>query len=105
MHAHKCTVCESRGITTIWIHGDNNVDQKSAHKCPKCGSENWAKYMVEVGQIPKIQQQQQGTQLVQVLTVQDALTMAFTYAILVMLIAIVAQNWERIISYISKSKA
>jgi predicted nucleic-acid-binding Zn-ribbon protein len=103
MHAHKCTVCESRGILTVWIHGDNNADQKSAHKCPKCGSENWAKYMVEVGQLPKIQQQ--GQSIVQVLTVQDALTMAFTYAIMVMLIVIVAQNWKRIIAYINKSKA
>jgi hypothetical protein len=102
MHAHKCKLCESRGVQTIWIHSDAEGGNKVAHKCPKCGTENWAKFMVEAGQLPQNQQQQKVG--IQVLRLEDALMMAFLYATLVLVIVIVAQNWNRIISYFVKTQ-
>jgi hypothetical protein len=107
-HAHKCTVCESRGISTVWIHGDDKFEDIAAHKCPKCGSQNLRKWMVEVAQVPNMIQQQQQQQAqrgaVQVIKYSDALMLAFTYALFILAVVAIAQNWDSIISYLAKSK-
>jgi hypothetical protein len=52
MHAHRCEKCNSSGIQTIWIHGDECAGQIAAHKCPKCGEIQWKKWLVPVGSLP-----------------------------------------------------
>jgi len=57
MHAHRCMACSKNGIDTVWIHGDNRAGDVAAHKCPKCGEIQWKKWMVEIGQLPRVQAQ------------------------------------------------
>ncbi len=105
MHAHRCKVCASRGISTIWIHGDDEGGSKIAHKCPKCGAENWAKFMVEPGQLPQARLDRSREELrtvINVLTTSDALVLAFTYAALVLLSLVIIQSWDRIVAYFGK---
>ena len=52
MHAHKCMKCASNGVNTVWIHGDECKGVIQAHTCPKCGSVEWKKWMVEIGKLP-----------------------------------------------------
>lgn len=39
-HRHKCDNCKC-----IWEHSNKMSDNKKAHKCPKCGKEQWYKYL------------------------------------------------------------
>jgi predicted RNA-binding Zn-ribbon protein involved in translation (DUF1610 family) len=38
-HLHRCQNCG-----TIWGHGDVLVEDVEAHKCPKCGAQQWRKF-------------------------------------------------------------
>ena len=38
-HRHKCDKC-----MTIWEHSNGMAGNDEAHKCPKCGKEEWCKY-------------------------------------------------------------
>jgi hypothetical protein len=40
------------GVSTVWIHGDDKRGCAQAHKCPKCGAQEWEKWLVEVGKLP-----------------------------------------------------
>jgi hypothetical protein len=57
MHAHRCEKCNSSGIQTIWIHGDECSGKIAAHKCPKCGEIQWKKWLVPVGSLPAQKQE------------------------------------------------
>ncbi len=39
-HKHKCGSCD-----TIWEHSDECGGNEAAHKCPRCGKEEWYKYI------------------------------------------------------------
>ena len=39
LHRHKCSGCDH-----VWEHSDSCAYNESAHKCPKCGAEEWCKY-------------------------------------------------------------
>lgn len=53
MHAHRCEACAARGKETVWIHSDDCVGVREAHKCPECGAFQWRKWMVEAGKLPQ----------------------------------------------------
>lgn len=53
VHAHICEKCFADGVETIWIHGDIHFGDVQKHQCPKCGSVQWKKFLVPVGQLPK----------------------------------------------------
>jgi hypothetical protein len=52
MHAHRCMACAAKGVSTVWVHGDDQRGVVAAHKCPTCGEVQWKKWMVEIGQLP-----------------------------------------------------
>ena len=59
IHAHICKKCLSDGVEQIWIHEDLKRGDIQAHTCPRCGTVEWQKFMVPVGQLPGRPQQQQ----------------------------------------------
>lgn len=43
-HEHKCP---NPRCQCVWEHGDNMVNNEPAHRCPRCGTEQWIKYRPE----------------------------------------------------------
>jgi hypothetical protein len=50
MHAHVCQNCRKAGKETVWVHGDECRGNKTAHKCPECGAEEWKQAPIKNGQ-------------------------------------------------------
>ena len=38
-HRHSCTKCK-----TVWEHPNEAHGNDEAHKCPKCGKQEWTQY-------------------------------------------------------------
>lgn len=38
-HKHRCRKCD-----TIWEHADSCAGRDAAHKCPRCGEDEWFAY-------------------------------------------------------------
>jgi hypothetical protein len=52
MHAHKCKACAQKGVTTIWVHGDENYGDQGAHSCPVCRSKEWESHRLPNWSLP-----------------------------------------------------
>lgn len=71
IHAHRCATCAKSGITTLWIHGDENAGKDKPHECPRCGSHEWQRWLVPVGELPKMKQAGTQAHFIQVVSLQQ----------------------------------
>lgn len=47
LHAHRCKKCLDSKVQTIWVHDESAQGIAASHTCPKCGTINWEKFMVQ----------------------------------------------------------
>lgn len=105
LHAHICTECLKNGVRTVWIHGDCKAGQLDAHICPKCGSTEWKKALVPVTQLPKPcpnrnrQQPQIQDTTVNVMPLQDVVTVVLWLSFTVVAVYLFSQNAPVIVGW------
>jgi hypothetical protein len=77
----------------VWIHGDCKKGNLPAHTCPKCGNQEWEKWMVAVGNLPRHAPVAQGAPLM-VIPLYEAITVFAAVIILVVLMIELVKLWK-----------
>jgi hypothetical protein len=91
IHAHRCENCVKNGEETIWMHGDEKGGDVAAHKCPRCGTVEWKKFLVRPVKLPGQQVVQQATSAINLEAILGYLVILVAVCLVVSLIKYLAK--------------